>query len=107
MRTLIAFSDFLLKDYGDRLEGEGQEFVRYLVDASRRMRAMILGMLNLSRAGKVIGEFQAVDLEELAAVVKTDLGELIRSQGCRGPDRSVRCRWSGGTASGSGNCWPT
>jgi PAS domain S-box-containing protein len=80
LRTLIAFSDFLLKDYGDRLEGEGQEFVRHLVDASRRMRAMILGMLNLSRAGTVIGEFQAVDLGDLAAVVKTDLGELIRSK---------------------------
>jgi PAS domain S-box-containing protein len=80
LRTLIAFSDFLLKDYGERLEGEGQEFVRHLVDASRRMRAMILGMLNLSRAGKVIGEFQPVDLHELATVVKTDLGELIRSK---------------------------
>ena len=81
LRTLIAFSDFLLKDYGDRLEAEGQEFVRYLVAASRRMRAMILGMLNLSRAGKVIGEFHEVDLEELIAVLKTDLGELIRSKG--------------------------
>jgi PAS domain S-box-containing protein len=80
LRTLIAFSDFLLQDYGDRLEGEGQEFVRHLVDASRRMRAMILEMLNLSRAGQVIGEFQAVDLQELAEVVKTDLGELIRSK---------------------------
>ena len=80
LRTLIAFSDFLMKDYGDRLEGEGREFVRYLVDASRRMRAMILGMLSLSRAGKVIGEFQPVDLDELAAVVRTDLGELIRGK---------------------------
>ena len=81
LRTLIAFSDFLMQDYGDRLEAEGQEFVRYLVAASRRMRAMILGMLNLSRAGKVIGEFREVDLEELIAVLKTDLGELIRSKG--------------------------
>lgn len=80
LRTLIAFSDFLLKDYGDRLEGEGQEFVRYLVDASRRMRSMILGMLNLSRAGRVIGEFTPVDLDELATVVRTDLGELIRAR---------------------------
>jgi PAS domain S-box-containing protein len=80
LRTLIAFSDFLLKDYGDRLEGEGQEFLRHVVDASRRMRAMILGMLNLSRAGNVIGAFEAVDMEELAAVVKTDLGELIRGK---------------------------
>jgi PAS domain S-box-containing protein len=78
LRTLIAFSDFLLKDYGDRLEPEGQEFVRHLVDASRRMRAMIHGMLNLSRAGKVIGEFEDVDLEDLVTVVRTDLGELLR-----------------------------
>ncbi len=80
LRTLIAFSDFLLKDYGDRLEGEGEEFLRHVVDASRRMRSMILGMLDLSRAGKVIGEFQAVDLDDLAAVARTDLGELIRSK---------------------------
>ena len=62
LRTLIAFSGFLQKDYGDELESEGQEFVRYLVDASRRMRSMIQGLLNLSRAGKVIGEFGMVDL---------------------------------------------
>jgi PAS domain S-box-containing protein len=80
LRTLIAFSDFLMKDYGDRLDDAGQEYVRYLVDASRRMRAMILGLLNLSRAGKVIGEFAEVDLEELVAVVKTDLGERLRAK---------------------------
>jgi PAS domain S-box-containing protein len=80
LRTLIAFSDFLLKDYGERLEPEGREFVRHLVDASRRMRAMILGMLNLSRAGKVIGEFEVIDLEDLVTVIRTDLGELLRSK---------------------------
>src|SRR5262249_4431207 len=58
LRTLIAFSDFLLRDYGDRLDAEGQGFVRYLVEASRRMRAMIQSLLTLSRAGKVIGEFR-------------------------------------------------
>jgi light-regulated signal transduction histidine kinase (bacteriophytochrome) len=81
LRTLIAFSDFLLKDYGHRLDEAGQEYVLYLVDASRRMRAMILGLLNLSRAGKVIGEFTVVDLEELVTVVKTDLGERFRAKG--------------------------
>jgi PAS domain S-box-containing protein len=80
LRTLIAFSDFLMNDYGDRLETEGKEYVRYLVDASRRMRAMIHGMLNLSRAGKVLGDFALVDLEELTSVVKADLGELLRTK---------------------------
>ena len=81
LRTLIAFSDFLLKDYGDKLEGEGHEFLQYLVDASRRMRAMIYGMLNLARAGKVIGENTWVNLDELLAVVKADLKELLRAGG--------------------------
>ncbi len=80
LRTLIAFSDFLLRDYGERLEAEGQEYVRYLVDASRRMRSMIHGMLTLSRAGKVIGEFAPVNLQDLVAVIKTDLAELFRSK---------------------------
>jgi PAS domain S-box-containing protein len=81
LRTLIAFSDFLLRDYGEKLETEGQEFVRYLVDASRRMRAMIHGLLNLARVGKVIGEPTLVNLDDLLAVIKTDLGELFRSKG--------------------------
>ena len=80
LRTLIAFSDFLMNDYGDKLEAEGQEYVRYLVDASRRMRSMIHGLLNLSRVGKVTGEFAMVDLDDLTAVIKTDLAELFRSK---------------------------
>ncbi len=80
LRTLIAFSDFLMKDYGEKLEGEGPEYVQHLVDASRRMRAMINGMLSLSRAGRVIGEFGTVDLNELTAVIKSDLSELFRSK---------------------------
>jgi signal transduction histidine kinase len=42
---------------------------------------MIHGMLNLARAGKVIGENALVNLDELVAVIKTDLGELFRSKG--------------------------
>jgi PAS domain S-box-containing protein len=81
LRTLIAFSDFLLKDCGDRLDPTGKEYVHYLVSASRRMRALIQGLLSLSRAGKVTGEFEPVNVEEVVDVVKADLGELVRSRG--------------------------
>jgi PAS domain S-box-containing protein len=80
LRTLVSFSGFLAKDYGDRLDSEGKEYLRYLVEASRRMRAMIHGLLKLSRAGTVIGELAMVDLEELLAVIKADLGELLRTR---------------------------
>jgi PAS domain S-box-containing protein len=80
LRTLTAFSDFLLQDCGEKIGAQGQEYVRYLVDASRRMRSMIQDLLTLSRAARVTAEFASVDLEELLAVVKTDLAELFRSK---------------------------
>jgi PAS domain S-box-containing protein len=78
LRTLSAFSEYLLQDHAERLGPEGSHYVRLLVEASRRMRSMIGGLLKLSRAGKVTEEFAPVDLSELVEVVKTDLGELIR-----------------------------
>lgn len=80
VRTLIAFSDFLLKDYGDRLDDEGREYVHHLVEASRRMRSLIYDVLSLSRAGRVTGEFDRVSLDDVLAQVQADLAELIRSR---------------------------
>ena len=56
LRTLIAFSDFLMRDQADRLDETGQEYVRHLVEASRRLRSLIQDLLNLSRAGKVTAD---------------------------------------------------
>lgn len=81
IRTLIAFSDFLIRDYGDRLDDEGREYVRYLVEASRRMRSLIQDLLSLSRAGRVTADFRPVKLDEVVDIVRSDLAELIRSRG--------------------------
>src|SRR5208283_3780299 len=75
------FSDFLLQDHSQQLDSKGHEHVHRLVAASKRMRSMISGLMVLSRAGKVTEEFAAVDLAELTAEVRADLGELIRSRG--------------------------
>ena len=80
LRTLTAFSDFLLRDYGDRLGVEGHEFVGYIVDASRRMRDLIHDLLDLCRAGEVTSEFAAVSLDDLLPVLAADLAELIRTR---------------------------
>jgi PAS domain S-box-containing protein len=80
LRTLIAFSDFLMRDQGDKLDDAGKDYVRYLVDASRRLRSLIQDLLALSRAGKVTADFVTVNLDEIIEVVKADLSELIRSK---------------------------
>ncbi len=80
LRTLIAFSDFLMRDQADKLDESGKEYVRYLVEASRRLRALIQDLLSLSRAGKVTAEFSSVNLDEVVEVLKADLAELVRSK---------------------------
>lgn len=81
LRTLTSFSDFLISDYGDRLDSVGKEYVQYIVEASRRMRTLIEDLLELSRAGKVTADLRCVKLDKVLGVVKADLGELVRSTG--------------------------
>ncbi|WP_435017547.1 sensor histidine kinase [Tundrisphaera sp. TA3] len=81
VRTLIGFSDFLLSDHGHQLDESGRELVHHLIDASRRLRTLIRDLLDLSRAGKVTDDFEAVDLGEVVETVRADLAGLIRDRG--------------------------
>ena len=81
LRTLIAFSDFLKRDYGPRLDPGAIEYVDLLVDAAKRMRALIHDLLELSKLGRVAGDLEPVALAEVVESVRADLAELIRSKG--------------------------
>ncbi|MEO6809134.1 MAG: ATP-binding protein [Isosphaeraceae bacterium] len=80
LRTMIAFSGFLLEDHGEQLNDEARQFVRHLVDASRRMRTLIQDLLQLSHAGRVTGDFAPVNLDEVVEMLLADFTELIRSR---------------------------
>jgi PAS domain S-box-containing protein len=77
LRTLEAFSTFLAQDYGEQLGTEGQGFLNHLVEASRRLTALISDLLLLSQAGKVINSPRPIDLQELFLTVVGDLHDLI------------------------------
>jgi PAS domain S-box-containing protein len=78
LRTLEAFSTFLARDYGGILAGEGQEYLKHLIEASRRLRDLIDGLLALSRAGRVIGTPRAFSWEDAVDIVLGDLSDLIQ-----------------------------
>jgi PAS domain S-box-containing protein len=80
LRTLQAFSNFLAQDYGGQLGPEGQEFIGHLIEASRRLGALIDDLLTLSRAGRVLNSVQAFGLETAVATVRSDLADLIQRQ---------------------------
>jgi PAS domain S-box-containing protein len=78
LRTLEAFSNFLAQDYGPLLGGEGQEYINHLVQASRRLGALIDDLLTLSRTGRVIHTPRAFDWNPVTATVLGDLHDLIQ-----------------------------
>ncbi len=78
LRTLEAFSTFLEQDYSSQLGSEGQEFISHLIQASRRLGALIDDLLTLSRAGRVINGPQGFRFEDIVETVRSDLADLIQ-----------------------------
>jgi PAS domain S-box-containing protein len=78
LRTLEAFSTFLAADYGSQLGPDGQDFINHLVEASRRLGALISDLLLLSQVGRVISTPRPVDLRQAFATVVRDLRDLIQ-----------------------------
>jgi PAS domain S-box-containing protein len=80
LRTLEAFSNFLAQDYAPQLEGEGQDYINHLVEASRRLGALIDDLLTLSRAGRVIKALRGFSWDDAIRTVLGDLHNRIQRQ---------------------------
>jgi PAS domain S-box-containing protein len=78
LRTVLAYSTFLQKDYGDQLGADGHDFINHLVNASRRLGQLIDDLLKLSRAGRVIDTAHEFDIREALHTVLEDLHDLIQ-----------------------------
>jgi chemotaxis family two-component system sensor kinase Cph1 len=70
LRGLHNYAHFLIEDYGDRLDAEGQDKLATLVRLTQRMEALIDSLLHYSRVGRLELTWAEVDLNaELADVV--------------------------------------
>ena len=78
LRTLEAFSTFLAQDYAPALGEEGREYIDHLIEASRRLGALIDDLLILSRAGRVIHAPRPFSWDETVDTVLADLQDLIQ-----------------------------
>src|SRR5205823_11119499 len=78
LRTLEAFSQFLAQDYAPALGEEGREYIEHLIEASRRLGALIDDLLTLSRAGRVIHAPRPFAWDEAVDTVKADLHDLFQ-----------------------------
>ncbi|SFU99083.1 sensor histidine kinase [Pseudoduganella namucuonensis] len=69
LRGIGSLADWLATDYADKFNDEGKEHMRLLINRVHRMGALIDGILQYSRVGRVREAAGAVDLNRLLADV--------------------------------------
>ena len=65
LRSLQGFSDILLNDYRDKLDADGQRFLKRIAGSAGRMDKLIQDVLNYSRVVRGELPLETVDLDKL------------------------------------------
>ena len=76
LRVISGFSLMLLKDYSDRLDVTGRDYLRRLQDASQRMGQLIDALLKLSQVMKAEMRTERVYLSGMARAIAADLRKV-------------------------------
>ncbi|MDX1496012.1 MAG: PAS domain S-box protein, partial [Salinisphaeraceae bacterium] len=72
LRTVLAFSDLLEYEEGDKLSQDGKTYLSNISSATRRMRGLLDSLLSLSRVTTHGDAFEACDLNAVIDEVKQD-----------------------------------
>jgi light-regulated signal transduction histidine kinase (bacteriophytochrome) len=65
LRMVSSFLTLLEKKYADKLDENGKLYIDYAVDGAKRMRQIILDLLELSRIGRKEGVKKLIDINKL------------------------------------------
>lgn len=83
LRMVVSYTDLLKRRYGDSLDERALKYIDRAGDGGRQMRAMIEGLLALSRVFTRPRQRVIVDLGALLAQATTRLRERIAETGAR------------------------
>lgn len=67
LRMISSFMDQLKRRYGDRLDDKAHQYIFFAMDGAKRMKRIILDLLEYSRAGKFLDKRETVDVGEILA----------------------------------------
>ncbi len=65
LRMVTSFMDQLQRKYGEQLDSKAHQYIEFAVDGAKRMRQIILDILEYSRAGKIQEEPQDIDVHKI------------------------------------------
>ncbi len=69
LRMVTSFLSQLEKKYGDTIDDKGKQYIYFAVDGAKRMRQIILDLLEFSRVGRLENEAEQVNINELVTDV--------------------------------------
>lgn len=78
LRMVTSFLSQLEKKYADELDEKAKKYIWFATDGARRMRQIIMDLLNYSRFGRVEIEKAPIDLNQIMKSIVQDYREIIK-----------------------------
>nr|WP_294903018.1 PAS domain S-box protein [uncultured Lacibacter sp.] len=80
LRMVTGFLTQIEKKYNHVLDEKGKQYIHFAVDGARRMRQIILDLLEFSRVGRVSFHPEEINLNELIAEIRLLLSSKIEEK---------------------------
>ena len=77
LRKVASFCALLDQEYGDRLDDDGKQYLKFAVDGATRMRQLVQDLLLYSKIGSQKNRSQKIDSNAALELAKVNLGLLI------------------------------
>lgn len=81
LRTVANFAELLNTRYADRMDGDGREFIGYVVSGAQRMRKLIDDLLAYARIDAKAPPSTDVDCNTIVSELREDLKSAIEESG--------------------------
>lgn len=83
LRAIFNHASFLLEDYQETLEEDGQKRLHRMIKLSKRMEQLIADLLYFSRLGRGDQATEVLDLDKVITGIESSLAETLKSQNAR------------------------
>lgn len=80
LRMISSFMDLLKRKYVDKIDEKGQQYINFATDGAKRMKNLILDLLEYSRVGKTNEVREDVDLNLLLLEFKESRRKVIKEK---------------------------
>jgi len=77
LRMISSFMDILQRKYGNQLDEKAHQYIHFATDGAKRMKQIILDLLDYSRSNKLTDGKAAIDMNEVLSEFKQLRRKLI------------------------------